>query len=113
MLDVRRSTSGTAGFGAGGDSLPGEMGGDTGGGSGDLRGGAANPARSVWKGGVEAAAYKGAPNSGGLGSGAPMYWVLSIGAPPYLVTKFQKFVNYLKKKTFISFDLPEQYVLRY
>lgn len=53
----------------GGDSLPGDMGGETGGGSGDLLGGA-KPARREWKGGDE---YKGALKRGGRERGAPKY----------------------------------------
>lgn len=69
----------------GGDSLPGDMGGETGGGSGDCRGGAARPARREWKGGLEV--YRGALKSGGRGRGAPRYWAPRTGLPPYLLTK--------------------------
>lgn len=51
MLELLLSISGADGC-VGGDSLPGEMGGETGGGSGDCRGGAARPASSEWKGGL-------------------------------------------------------------
>lgn len=50
MLELLLSTSGPEGW-EGGDSLPGDIGGETGGGSGDCRGGAARPARREWKGG--------------------------------------------------------------
>lgn len=55
MLELLLSTSGTAGLGAGGDSLPGDIGGDTGCCSGDLLGGAASPASRVWNGAGAAA----------------------------------------------------------
>lgn len=52
ILEDLLSISGADGC-VGGDSLPGEIGGDTGGGSGDCRGGAARPARREWKGGLD------------------------------------------------------------
>lgn len=87
MLELRRSTSGPGWLG--GDSLPGDIGGETEGGSGDCLGGAARPARREWKGGV--VEYIGAVNRGGLESGAPRYCVLRTGEFPYLLDKDDEF----------------------
>lgn len=82
MLELLRSTSGVDPCVVGGDSLPGDIGGETGG-SGDCRGGGARPAKREWNGGVEV--YRGAPKIGGRGRGAPRYWAPRTGAPPYLL----------------------------
>lgn len=84
MLELLLSTSGPCWLG--GDSLPGDIGGDTGGGSGDCRGGAARPASNVWKGGVDVE-YIGAENKGGRDSGAPRYCAPKTGELPYLWRK--------------------------